>query len=174
MIAEVLEFARGYAGEVRLEPTALVAFLSAAAAPWKNKMEPMGITLVVDLQAPERLQIDLEPDRMLRVVENLLKNAQEALCGEGRDPQGKHVWLTARVDGKNAAIRVADDGPGMPDELAARVFEPFATSGKKSGTGLGLATVRNLVKAQGGEIAVTPKAPEGGAAFTVTFPIKQD
>ncbi len=172
MIAEVLDFARGYSAEVNLEPTALVPYLSMAYTTWKGKLEQLGIELIAEHRIPERLQINLDPDRMMRVMENLFRNAQEALAGEGRDPKGKHVWLTTDADGETVKIRVADDGPGIPDELAARLFEPFATAGKKSGTGLGLATVRNLVKAQGGEISVVPKCPEGGAAFVMTFPVQ--
>jgi signal transduction histidine kinase len=74
-------------------------------------------------------------------------------------------------DGDTLAIRVADTGPGIPEELVGHLFEVFATTGKKEGTGLGLVTVRNLVKAHGGEIRVETAAPEGGAAFTVTLPL---
>jgi len=67
-------------------------------------------------------------------------------------------------------IRVADDGPGIPDAIAGKLFELYATYGKKGGTGLGLATARNLLKAQGGEIWLEPKNPEGGAAFRMKIP----
>jgi signal transduction histidine kinase len=174
MIAEVLDFARGYSANLKLEPTPLGPFLNMAAAPWKTKLEQMGVTFTVDLRIADTLKIDLDADNMMRIVENLLKNSLEALCGEGRDPRGKHVWLCAEAANGTVSVRVADDGPGIREEIAGRLFEPFATAGKKSGTGLGLATVRNLVKAQNGDIAVTPTAPEGGAAFVMTFPRKED
>ncbi|MEW6335586.1 MAG: sensor histidine kinase, partial [Thermodesulfobacteriota bacterium] len=82
----------------------------------------------------------------------------------------RHVWITTRCDDRHAFVRIADDGPGIPPEIAPRIFEAFATGNKRSGTGLGLATVRNLVIAHGGEITVEPKGPEGGAAFLITLP----
>ena len=72
---------------------------------------------------------------------------------------------------RRLAVRVADSGAGLPAEAVEHLFEPFATNGKKQGTGLGLVTVRNLVKAHGGEVRVEAKAPEGGAAFTVLLPL---
>jgi len=172
MISEVLDFARGYSAEVKLEPTVLLPYLSAIAATWKNRLAQMGITLIEDYRLPEQQQLLLDPDRMMRVLENLFKNAQEALYGDGREPKGRHIWLSAGLKASTITIRLADDGPGISEELAARLFEPFTTAGKKSGTGLGLATVRNLVKAQGGEIALIPKSTEGGAAFVMTFPVR--
>ena len=69
-------------------------------------------------------------------------------------------------------VRIADTGPGIPPELLDSLFEPFAT-GKTRGTGLGLVTVRNLVKAHGGRVDVEPKSEEGGAAFIVSIPIEE-
>jgi len=98
-----------------------------------------------------------------------LKNAREAVSdGTGVRRVFVRAWAE---DGDTLAIRVADTGPGIPEELVGHLFEPFATTGKKHGTGLGLVTVRNLVKAHGGEIRVETAAPEGGAAFTVTLPL---
>ncbi len=171
MIAEVLDFARGYSTNVNLEPTTVIPYLSMVTATWHPKLSAIGISLVSDYDLPEKVQINLDQERMLRVMENLLKNAQEALCGEGRDPKGKHIWLTAKMDTDVIKISVTDDGAGIPEEISATIFEPFATAGKKSGTGLGLATVRNLVKAQGGDIEVIPKCAKGGAAFILSFPV---
>jgi signal transduction histidine kinase len=70
------------------------------------------------------------------------------------------------------ALRVADSGAGLPADAIEHLFEPFATNGKQQGTGLGLVTVRNLVKAHGGDVRVEAKAPEGGAAFTVLLPLR--
>ena len=104
------------------------------------------------------------------MLENLLINAREALAPWGRE---KRIAIRARVEGGRLRVRVADSGPGIPEEAADHLFEPFATNGKKQGTGLGLVTVRNLVKAHGGEIEVETRAPEGGAAFTVVLPLAQ-
>ena len=83
----------------------------------------------------------------------------------------KRVAVRAGMEEGRLAVRVADSGPGIPADAVEHLFEPFATNGKKQGTGLGLVTVRNLVKAHGGEVRVETKAPEGGAAFTVLLPL---
>jgi signal transduction histidine kinase len=170
MIEEILDFARGGTPKLMLETLPARRFLDETLAPLAGDLEERGIATEIHLKLGEDLSVTLDRDRMQRVLENLLRNAREAILtgttGERR------VFLRAWVEDEDTlAIRVADTGPGIPDELAGHLFEPFATTGKKQGTGLGLVTVRNLVKAHGGEIRVETAAPEGGAAFTVTLPL---
>ena len=69
-----------------------------------------------------------------------------------------------------AQLLVADSGPGVPDDLAGRIFAPFFTTKDPGrGTGLGLAIVQRIIEDHGGRVDVT-RAREGGAAFTVTLP----
>jgi signal transduction histidine kinase len=65
-------------------------------------------------------------------------------------------------------ISVADDGPGVAEGLAQRIFNPFFTT-RSSGTGLGLSIVHRIIEAHGGAISVT-RREEGGAVFTITLP----
>lgn len=102
------------------------------------------------------------------MIENLLTNAREAVATW---EQGKRIAVRAWAEEGRLAIRVADSGAGLPEEAVEHLFEPFATNGKKRGTGLGLVTVRDFVQAHGGEVRVEAKAPEGGAAFTVLLPL---
>lgn len=96
---------------------------------------------------------------------NLVLNAAEAAEG-GTDPA---VQIEATCDSKWAYISVGDSGPGVPDELRERVFEPFFTTkppGK--GTGLGLSVSRELIRAAGGELALSPEPSSlGGARFVI-------
>jgi signal transduction histidine kinase len=170
MIAEVLDFARGSASDLNLMPTELAAYLEMVCPPLKQKLTSMGIELILSHESGANLLINIDNDRMLRVIENLIRNAQEAIWAGDHDSQGKNIWITTRGDERSVTVRIADDGPGISAEMVPNLFDAFTTGKKRSGTGLGLATVRNLVIAHGGEITVEPRSAEGGAAFLLKFP----
>lgn len=170
MVEEVLEFARGGAPKLVIEPVPVRRFLDRTLAPLAADLEDRGIATDIELRLRDDLSVPFDPDRFQRVLENLLRNAREAVLTGGGD---KKIFLSAWTADGVLAIRVADTGPGIPEEAARHLFEPFAT-GKQQGTGLGLVTVRNLVKAHGGDIRVETAAPEGGAAFTVTLPLETE
>ena len=92
---------------------------------------------------------------------NLLLNAQEAMPGGGA------VRLAARKDGNTVEFRVSDTGPGLPDVLLERIFDPFVTT-KGDGTGLGLSIVHRIVELHGGHIEYTT-SPRG-TTFIVRIP----
>ncbi|XVQ11753.1 ATP-binding protein [Spirillospora sp. CA-255316] len=105
--------------------------------------------------------------RLARVLGNLLDNAERHAAGV--------VLLTLDEEGGAAVLRVADDGPGVPPADRERVFERFvrlddARARDEGGAGLGLAIARDLVRAQGGTLAVG-EAPAGGALFEVRLPL---
>jgi signal transduction histidine kinase len=170
MIAEVLDFARGSSSDLNLMPTELTGYLEAVCLPMKHHLTAMGIELILRHESGVDLLVGIDNDRMLRVFENLIRNAQEAIWTGSQETRDKHIWITTRGDERSVSVRFADDGPGISPEMIPNVFDPFTTGKKQSGTGLGLATVRNLVIAHGGEIAVEAKAPEGGAAFLMKLP----
>jgi two-component system, NtrC family, nitrogen regulation sensor histidine kinase GlnL len=115
-----------------------------------------------------------DPDQLLQVFLNLLKNAAEAQPAGGtirirtyfegglhlRRPGG-HVSLPLHVE-------VIDDGPGLPPEIAEQVFEPFV-SGRENGTGLGLALVSKIISAHDGWIEVN--ARPGQTVFRISLPV---
>jgi signal transduction histidine kinase len=100
--------------------------------------------------------------KLRQVVMNLVKNASEACGAKGT------VTVVLSEGERGASIRVLDTGPGLPEASRARLFEPFFTT-KPSGTGLGLAVSRAIVRAHGGEIEVGP-GEQGGAEFRVWLP----
>lgn len=106
------------------------------------------------------IQGHAEPVR--RALQNLLRNAVEATSSTGIEV-GAHRTGTASI-----RVTIADHGPGVPADLRARVFDPYFTT-KASGTGLGLALVRQTVLAHGGTIALEETAG-GGARFVLEFP----
>jgi len=170
MIAEVLDFARGSSSDLNLMPTELTVYLEMVCPPWKQKLAAMGIELILKHESGTNLLVQIDNDRMLRVIENLIRNAQEAIWSGDQSPIGKHIWITTSSDERSVALRIADDGPGIAEEVVTNLFKAFATGQKRTGTGLGLATVRNLVIAHGGEISVEAKGAEGGAAFLLKLP----
>ncbi|MBC9178652.1 response regulator [Pseudoroseomonas ludipueritiae] len=108
------------------------------------------------------------PALLNQVVMNLVSNAADAIPGEGR------ITIATHSDWRSYAIEIRDSGPGVPEELRERVFEPFFTTKPPGlGTGLGLAIAYNVVAAHEGSITVGV-APEGGACFTVSVPVRTE
>ncbi len=94
---------------------------------------------------------------------NLLRNAADAV-----EQTKGHITVATVATNTDVKIRVADNGPGIPDELAARLFDPFV-SGKEGGTGLGLALTQQILLEHGGKISVD-SVPGDGAAFEIELP----
>jgi signal transduction histidine kinase len=115
-----------------------------------------------------QVRLDLDPtlptllghhDPLHRAFSNIVRNAVEACGGQGT------IELAARSEDGGVRIEFRDHGPGVPPELAERVFDPYVT-GKSGGTGLGLALAKQTVEMHRGGIAVEP-TPGGGATFVV-------
>jgi signal transduction histidine kinase len=103
---------------------------------------------------------DGDPERVHQVVANLLENAIR------HSPAGGRVEVRARPEKGRVAIEVLDEGPGIPEEEASRVFERFyradtARSSSAGGAGLGLAIARWIVDLHGGDIRAERRAPTG-------------
>jgi len=111
---------------------------------------------------PAPLELMADPGQLEQALINLLKNAFEATGAGGR------ARVAARlVRGARLRIEVDDDGPGVPDELAAHIFTPFFTT-RKQGGGIGLAMVRQLVHGNGGTVRYA-RPVSRGARFVITF-----
>jgi two-component system, NtrC family, sensor histidine kinase HydH len=123
---------------------------------------PTGVGVSVDAHSDV-----IEADRLqiTEVLVNLVTNAYQAM------PEGGAVIVSARTTDGSASLVVADSGPGVGPDAAARLFEPFFTT-RANGTGLGLAIVRRLVESHGGDVSLEPGEP-GGARFTVRVPVSQ-
>jgi two-component system NtrC family sensor kinase len=129
-----------------------------------------GIALEVSL-ARDLPPIRGDADQIAHVVGNLVGNARGALAGSEAPARPAHIAVSLVRDGNHAVLRVADNGPGVPEELRERVFDPFFTTKRDGeGTGVGLALCRTIAKAHGGGIAVEA-TPGGGATFVVRLPL---
>ncbi len=104
-----------------------------------------------------------------QVVLNLITNAAQAVAENPRE-RPREITVSTWFDGQ-VHLRVADTGPGIPDEIAQSVFTPFFTTKEPGkGTGLGLSLTYSIVESHGGQITLEPKNPRGGAAFRVDLP----
>jgi signal transduction histidine kinase len=124
--------------------------------------------VIIDTQV-EAASVELDGARAASLrdaVSNLLLNALQATHAGGR------VRLAARADGDRLGVSVTDEGPGVPAELHARVWEPFFTT-KQRGTGLGLAIVRKRIEETGGEVRLAPQRPGEGARFELSIPLQK-
>jgi two-component system, CAI-1 autoinducer sensor kinase/phosphatase CqsS len=120
----------------------------------------------VFLQGGEDFIFRGDENSYLFVLYNLLLNALHALR---KQPDGKIEVRIERGDKTNSII-VRDNGPGIPPDLLSRIFDPFFTSGKKGGTGLGLAFCRRVMRSFGGDIQCASE-PGKFTEFTLTFPV---
>lgn len=147
----------------------------------RPEMESKGIQLQMDLmEGPPKLMLD---DKLFRqVVLNLVQNAIAALCPaeniyleESKSTKQKNeeklLWVNTQVKTDFFILSLADNGCGMGEETASRIFEPYFTT-KTTGTGLGLTMVYKIVKEFSGDIQVKSLVGEG-TVFTISLPIPQ-
>ncbi len=144
-------------GASRAEPVAVLEqvvalYRAGAGADWP-----------IELDAEDPGAVAMPPDTLKQVLLNLVQNAREAM------PEGGTVRLGLRADGERAVIEVADEGPGVPDDLLDRIFDPFfTTKGEVSGVGLGLFIAHGLITRFDGRLDAFND--EAGAVFRVEVP----
>ncbi len=114
------------------------------------------------IKVPEDLEIVADRRHFLRAVQNLCHNALQAGATSLR--------IISQIDDGRIGIDVIDNGPGLPDKAQQHLFEPFAGSAKKGGTGLGLVIVREIVNAHGGEASLLYTGPDG-TGFRLCLPL---
>ena len=169
LVGSLLDLARGKPREFeRLDPAAL-----AEETGWALADEAAARRAPLDIVATHTLPaVSGHRDALVQVLVNLAKNALEAVTlprAAGDPPPA--VTLRVAADDGHVLFSVEDNGPGLTDAEAARVFEPFySTKTAKGGTGLGLAIARDIIQAHGGTLTVT-SAGERGARFTVSLPL---
>ena len=107
--------------------------------------------------------------KLLRVVQNLARNARDAMASGPSARARGHFTLRIVGEGDDVVFWFVDDGPGVPESFLPRMFEAFASHGKEEGTGLGLAMVRQFAESHGGSVS-HQETPGGGATFLVRIP----
>jgi two-component system sensor histidine kinase KdpD len=165
LVENLLDVSRLESGkaEPHRESVELVDLLDAARGSLGAEGEQVRLALDDDLPA-----LRADPTQLERAFANLLENA--VVHGEGQP-----VLVRSRLVGPRLVVRVVDQGPGIPENLRERIFEPFyrapgAASG--TGSGLGLAIARGFIEANGGEVEVE-SLPGQGSSFVVTFGVPE-
>ncbi|WP_333611428.1 HAMP domain-containing sensor histidine kinase [Brevundimonas bullata] len=130
-------------------------------------LEDDGVRLIRDL--PARLTVNADSDQLHRILVNLMRNARQAIESDpAREKKGRITVRAEARDGK-VAVRITDDGPGIPERLAGRLFEAFVSGRASEGTGLGLTISRELAANHGGELRLLHTSPEG-TTFELRLP----
>jgi signal transduction histidine kinase len=160
LIDGALTYAR--AGELRVERVELGRLVAEVAEDLRPQLEAAGATL----EASALPEVDGDPRQLRRVVQNLVANAVKF-----RGSAPPRVALSAQADGERWVVTVRDNGIGVDQAQARRIFGMFArvSAGGDEGAGIGLAVCRRVVEAHGGRIWVEP-ADGGGSLFRFTLP----
>jgi signal transduction histidine kinase len=165
LATNVLAFGRSEEPTPEPRPIPLRAALETAAE--DAGLGDAGVRLESAVDPKARVLAD--PDQFHRVLVNLMRNTREAIDGEaGRGGVGR-IGAALIVDDGVSVVRIADDGPGLPERAQANLFQPFSGSARRGGTGLGLAIARELAQAQGGDLVLVETGPEG-TVFDIRLP----
>ncbi len=163
-ISHLLRFARDE--ETSMRDVSLGELVDSAFDTFRDRIAKNGITVTRAID--ERGPVRADPEKLRRVVINLIGNALDALESSGKKDPHVDIGAGENLAGTEVWLRVRDNGPGIAPEMVEKLFTPFQTS-KPSGTGLGLAISRKLVEAHGGTLEARTNAG-GGAELTVTVP----
>ena len=117
--------------------------------------------VAIEANVPQGLMVRADRDQLFRVLLNLTQNALEA--------GARHVRFSTSAENGTVAIDVADDGHGLPPRARENLFRPFFGSARPGGTGLGLAIARELMRGQGGDLALVDTTG-AGTTFRLNLP----
>ncbi|GMU68986.1 MAG: hypothetical protein AMXMBFR37_13180 [Steroidobacteraceae bacterium] len=157
-------------GQAARSPLSLAAMCEAVQLAFHERLRRAGVQLTCSVPA-DLPAVAADATQLEIVLHNLVANAIDAIGGSGQ-ASGQIAIAAERGDGE-VLLSIADSGPGVPAEIAPRVFEPFVTN-KPGGMGLGLAISRSLLRAQGGDLGFDMAATGDGARFVLRLPMAGD
>lgn len=154
------------------QPTPLLATAGSVLAMLRPSAEKHALSLELEhpgapAEQAWRWTVRLEAGSLKQILINLTLNAIQASPERGR------VILAISVAGRQAELRVRDQGPGIPEKECSRIFEPFYST-RQAGSGLGLAVSRRLAVEAGGTLKLEGPPPGRGACFILTLPRAED
>lgn len=161
--AMMCSFISAYADVVRVPEPVLskvnLAEALAAMLPFLRNMA--GNDIEISASFDEKLTVDIDTTLIQQVVVNIVKNAVESIDGHG------HIYISARRDGRNVRLEIANDGQPITDEVAQKLFSPFFTT-KKEGRGLGLTLIGEILRRHNAAFSLT--TPDALTRFRISFP----
>jgi two-component system sensor histidine kinase HydH len=163
-VAHLLRYAREE--DVHMTDVRLADVIESGLDTFRERIAASGVQLKTELGTDFVLRGD--PEKLRRVLINLVGNALDALDGKAMPDPTIEVMAGENLAGTECWVRVRDNGPGIDPETLSKIFSPFYTS-KDSGTGLGLAISKKVVDAHGGSIEASSQ-PGAGTEFTITIP----
>lgn len=166
LLAELSSYAAGAKRRLELVPVDLGDFVGEMARSEIREAEHHGIQVIVGPMEEVRVQAD--PYYLRQALDNVLRNAREALTENGRARAGRLEIGLRRRSGE-AVLEVKDNGPGIGAERLERIFEPFVTT-KPKGMGLGLAICREIMEAHGGRVEIRSSFA-GGTTVSLIIPV---
>ena len=164
MVNELLEFTRGSNTSFVPALTEYDEFVKPLVEEIAIELELKSVTVEYENQPPATA-VQINPDRLSRVFYNLLHNAADAM------PEGGRIILRFITTEKEVVTEVEDTGSGIAQEIADKLFQPFATFGKAHGTGLGLSICKKIIDDHRGRI-YTRSEPGRGAIFVFHLPLR--
>ena len=166
MVNDFADYAR--APQIEKTPLDLNKLITEVVELYQNNTQNFAVLTSLDEYPPLILG---DNTRLRQLMHNLIKNAFEAMSETAKDE--KQVQITTRcfeISGVAfVSLVVVDDGPGFPDEVLERLFEPYVTT-KNTGNGLGLAIVKKIVEEHGGTIRAE-NSPDRGARIKIRIPL---
>ncbi len=167
IVCDVLDFAREL--RVRTSPAETGAIISRAVDACRERIEAAGASLSLP-EEDASIEFECDADLLHQALTNLIRNAADAVA-ENEQGAPRTIEINAAQIAETIELVVTDSGPGMPDDVRQRMFNPFFTT-RHAGTGLGLAIVHRIIDAHDGRIEVTNNT-NGGARIAVVLPAQR-
>lgn len=156
--------------EMKFEAIEVESFLKRILDRWQPRMARVNVKSILNVNK-DVTRITGDPRSLENVFTNLISNALEAMTETG-DTLAIKAEMVKEINGHpHVEISVSDNGPGIPEDVKERIFEPFVTT-RKMGTGLGLAITKQIVNAHKGSIKID--SFPGGTVFTVQLPAERN
>ena len=158
-------------GPARAQPVDVGSLLTEAVELFRKGQPPNKLVARVEVECPERHEIQGDAGKLMQVLFDLLSNAHQAISASGKE--GGILLRTESVHEDQAEwvrVEVVDEGPGVPENHLRRIFEPFFTT-RSGGSGYGLYLASEIVREMGGRLTARNN-PSGGACFSLLLPAR--